>query len=401
MLETIREFAAERLEESAESGEIGRRHAEWYLQLAERAQPFLTGAEQSAWLQRLEDDHDNLRASLDWFFEHDEPELALRLSGALWSFWYVHGHLTEARRWLRRALDAAPDEPTEARANALIGAGYLASEQGDVDEALRLLQAGLDCAKEVGDVAAAANAAALYCGVLSDAPRGRADPRAAIVAGEEAVAFARAAGDDFVLGIALNNLGVAAHVLGEVERRDAYMEESLAVRRRIGDVSRIALALCNVASFALERGDIGRAASLYAEAAETASAIGDRRHVCFALDGLAWVAYREQRWQVAETHARESLRLARELGMPLHAVPPIFCLAGTAAAMGDPARAARLAAAAEFHHSLLTSQPLDVDSQAVIESAKAACDPETWERASAEGRAMSLDEAAEHALSLA
>jgi predicted ATPase/class 3 adenylate cyclase len=399
MLETIRELARERFAASDESIGIGRGHAQWFLQLAEQAEPFLTGAEQSAWLQRLEDDHDNLRASLDWFFEHDESELALRLAGALWSFWFVHGHVSEARRWLRRALDVGPDEASEAHAKALIGAGYLASEQGDVDEALRLLRAGLACAKEVGDVVAAANAAAIYCGVLSDAPDGRADPRAALVAGEEAVAFARETGNDFVLAIALNNLGVATDALGDDEGTAAYMEESLAVRRRIGDVSRIALALCNVASKTLARGDISRAASMYAEAAETASAIGDKRNVSFALGGLAWVAYRNQEWQVADTHARESLRLARELGMKVHVAAPIFCLAGAAAATGDPARAARLAAAAELHHSLLTSSPVDANCQAVIESAKAACDPETWERASAEGRAMSLDEAAEQALS--
>ena len=106
MLETIRELARERLAASPEADEIGRRHAEYFLALAEEAEPFMKGPEQSAWLQRLEDDHDNLRKSLDWFFDHDEPELALRLAGTLWPFWYMHGHVTEARRWLRRALDA-------------------------------------------------------------------------------------------------------------------------------------------------------------------------------------------------------------------------------------------------------------------------------------------------------
>ena len=131
MLETIGELARERLEASAEAGEIGRRHADYFLALAERAEPALKGPEQPAWLQRLEDDHDNLRRSLDWFFEHGEPELAVRLAGALWLFWYMHGHVSEARRWLQRALDAGPDEPSEARSKALDGAGYLAHEQGE------------------------------------------------------------------------------------------------------------------------------------------------------------------------------------------------------------------------------------------------------------------------------
>ena len=403
MLETIRELARERLAGSSEADEIGRRHAEWFLALAERAQPFLKGAEQPAWLQRLEDDHDNLRKSLDWFFGHDEPELAVRLAGALWLFWYMHGHVTEARRWLRRALDAGPDEPSEARVGVLYGAGYLANEQGDTDEAIGLLNASLLYAKEVGAMSTAAIAAAQLCSIRGFVQSPGADAGSAIAAGEEAVALAREAGDDFALGIALNNLGGAAvEVLGDKERAKACFEESLEVRRRIGDVSRIALSLGNLGRIALGDGDLGRAASLFAEAAEIATAIGDKRHIQYSLAGLGWVAYLEGRWEEADSCARESLRLARELGMKLQAVDPIFCLAGTAAAAGDVARGARLAAAAERHLSPAADDADDeARYQAIIESANAACDPETWERASAEGRAMSLDEAAEYALSLA
>ena len=141
---------------------------------------------------------------------------------------------------------------------------------------------------------------------------------------------------------------------------------------------------------------------MFAEAAEIATAIGDKRHILFALAGLGRVAYREERWEEAGTHARESLRLAQELGMKLPAVEGILCLAGIATATGDTARAVRLAAAGAVHLSLLAPDGAeDVDYQEIIESVKAGCDPETWERASAEGRAMSLDEAADYALSSA
>lgn len=161
------------------------------------------------WLQRLEDEHDNLRKSLDWFFEHDEPELAVRLAGALWLFWYMHGHVSEARRWLRRALDACPDEPSEPRAKVLGGAGYLASEQGEDDEALALLEESLSYAKEVGATAAAATTAAVLCAIRAEAQVRGSDPRPVLATGEEAVALARETGDDFVLALALNNLGSA------------------------------------------------------------------------------------------------------------------------------------------------------------------------------------------------
>src|SRR2546427_5385324 len=100
MLETIGELARERLHASAEAEEIERRHADWFLALAERAEPALKGADQGPWLQRLEDDHGNLRASLDWFFDHRQPARALRLAAALWLFWYMPGPVTDARRSL-------------------------------------------------------------------------------------------------------------------------------------------------------------------------------------------------------------------------------------------------------------------------------------------------------------
>ena len=167
--------------------------------------------------------------------------------------------------------------------------------------------------------------------------------------GEEAVALARAAGDDFVLAIALNNLGGVAMVLGENEQGTAYIEESLecvagsAISR--GSPSRCA----TLPKWRCQEGETDKAAAMFAEAAEIATAIGDKRHILFALAGLGQVAYREERWEEAGTHARESLRLAQELAMKLPAADEIFWLAGIAAATGDTARAARLAAAAAFH----------------------------------------------------
>jgi predicted ATPase len=399
MLETIGEFARERLAASDDADAIGRRHAEWFLALAEEAEPFLKRAEQPAWLRRLEEEHDNLRKSLDWFFDHGDVDGAVRLAGTLWLFWYMHGHVTEARRWLRRALEVAPDEPSAARAHLLFGTGYLACEQNENEEGLALLEASLACAKEVGATATAAIAAAVVCSMQAEASTSTHDRRAAVAVGEEAVALARAAGDDFVLGIALNNLGVVMAMLGETERAAASFEESLEVRRRIGDLSRIALSLSNVAEMALQEGETTKAAIMFVEAAEIATAIGDKRHILLALAGLGQVAYREERWEEAGTHTRESLRLAQELGMKLPAAVDILYLAGIAAATEDAARAVRLAVAAAFHLSLLAPHEADrPDYQEIIEAARAACDQQTWEQASAEGRAMSLDEAADYAL---
>jgi predicted ATPase len=397
MLETIRELARERLAAAEDADAIGRRHAERFLALAVEAEPFLKASEQGSWLQRLEDEHDNLRASLDWFLDHGDSDRAMRLAGALWLFWYVHGHVTEARRWMQRALAVASDEPSQARADLLCGAGYLACEQNETEDGLALLEASFECAKEAGATATAAIAASVLCSVRAETSSSTADRRAAAVLADEAVALARRAGDDFVLAIALNNLGGVMALLGENQRAAAYFEESLEVRRRIGDLSRIALSLCNVAGMALEEGETTKAAAMFTEAAEIATAIGDKRTILFALAGLGRVAYREERWEIAGTHTRESLRLAQELGMKLRAVEAILGLAGIAMATGVTARAQRLAAAGAFHLSLLAPDGNgDVEYQDVVEGVKASCDVETWKRAC---RAMTLDEAADYALS--
>jgi predicted ATPase len=398
MLETIRDLARERFDVSGEAEALGRDHAAWFLAVAERAESFLKGAEQEDWLQRLEDDHDNLRQSLDWFLAHGEAVLAGRLAAALWLFWWMHGHFSEARRWLRRALEAGSDEPSETRAKLLDGAGYLAFEQSD-DEAVGLLEASLSCAREVGATSTAAIAAAHVCAVLAWAQSGQADRQAALAAGDEAVHLARQAGDGYALAVALNNLGATHYLLGDTERAAAYAQESLELRRRLGDISGIALSLLNLAGHALGKGDANRAAALYTEAADIASAIGDKRHLCFAHGGLALVASRERRWEDAETHARASLRLARELGDKLAMVEAVFCLGGIAAATGDPARAARLAGAAELHHPHLAPEGMTLDDEvrASTETAKAASDPGIWQEAWAAGNAMSLDEAADYA----
>jgi predicted ATPase len=403
MLETIGELARELLEISGEADRVGLRHGEWFLAFAEQADPFGKGPEQQIWLDRLEDDHENLRASLEWLLEHGEPELALRLAAGLFWFWYTRGHVSEARRWLRRALEAAPDEPSEPRAKALNAAGYLANEQEDFEEAIALETASLACAKAVGAASTATLAAAHLSAALVSGRTDATDPQVALAAAEEAVVLGRESGDDFALAIALNCIGVViSELLEDVERSKVYYEESLELRRRLGDRSRIALALLNLGRIAIDEQEYTRAAELFAEAAEIAAAIGDKRQLGSAHGGFAGLAYRQKTWGKAAEHAREELRLGRELGMKLPVLDAILCLAGVAAAREDTQRAARLAAAAGHHFALVApgSNRADELFQANIESARATSTPQAWQRAWAEGQAMSLDEAADYALSI-
>ena len=135
MLETIHEFAREKLEQSGEAEEIKRAHAQYFLTLAEEAYPELKGANQLGVARALEAEHDNMRAALTWALERKEVEVALRLGGALWWFWSIRGYYSEGRRWLEEALAIEGRGLPEVRAMALAGVGWLAWDQGDYDRA--------------------------------------------------------------------------------------------------------------------------------------------------------------------------------------------------------------------------------------------------------------------------
>jgi predicted ATPase/class 3 adenylate cyclase len=143
MLETVHEFAREKLQKSAEAGEIKRTHAQYFLTLAEEAYPQLKGANQLEWLDRLEAEHDNMRAALSWALERKEVEVAIRLGGALWLFWFVRGYHSEGRRWLQEALAIEERISPGSRAMALAGVGWLAAHQGDLDRAQEVCEEGL------------------------------------------------------------------------------------------------------------------------------------------------------------------------------------------------------------------------------------------------------------------
>jgi len=396
MLETIREFARERLEHGGAADALERTRALYFLELAERAEPELKRRHQGTWLARLEAEHDNLRGSLEWALGNGEPEVALRISAALWMFWYMRGHVTEGRRWLGRALAVADPSWTRTRAKALDGAGYLAGEQGGGIDGLELLRESLASARQAGspeDVATAATHLSVF--VMGE------DLAESLALGEEAVAAARLAGDQYMLAVAYNNLGEVVRVSGDNARATTLYEQSYLLRKDLGDTSRIALSLVNIAEMAFIAGDIDRALALTSEALELAQAVGDKRHISFALADLGWVALAQERYAESRTRLREAIVLARELGHKGYAVVSLLGLAGVAAAEGDAPTAARLAGAAQAHGALLRRDPTIADAGTHLrhlDEARANCDDSTWAAAWREGAAMDLDQATEYGL---
>ena len=297
-LETIREFAAERLGELPEARALRHRHAEHVLSFSNRALQGLKGEEQDAWLERLEAEHDNIRSALRWSLDEGEPALALELAATTWQFWYMHGHIGEGRAWLTETLERADPAPDRgpgprARRRGLAGRGT-----GRPTSPV-LLEDALRCA-DAASPATRAYILTLLGSWLLD------DPARAGSLLEEAVSLARSGGDRWVLAISLTNLAERFREVDDDERATALYEESLAISREIGDRFHVSLCLANLGEMAHIAGDLARARELFSQVLELAERQGDRRHASVALLDLGWVSLSEGRLDESEERFRET-----------------------------------------------------------------------------------------------
>jgi predicted ATPase len=289
MLETIREYASERLEESAVADELRRHHAEYFLALAEEAEPELRGSPKH-WLERLEHEHDNLRAALDSLQSSGESELVLRLAGALPRFWVMRGHPAEGLRRLEVAL-RADERPTAARARALNGAALMAFEVGDAATATVRAEEALTLNRAVGDAWGSAYARFL----LGQAAIVERDWATGQQLFEESVRMFRELGDEHYILVANFNLAWMCGELGDTERNRALNEENLVRSRALGIERMEALSLSTLASFVREDGRIEEALSMLNEAYLIVRDVGDRVESADILSRFADILVSAQR----------------------------------------------------------------------------------------------------------
>ena len=335
MLETLREYALERLAEHGEEEAARRQHAAYYLALAEAAEPALSGRDGEVWGARLEREHDNLRAALRWALDRGDGALGLPFTAALWRFWSARGHLGEGRRWLREAL-ATPG--AAARVQALAGAATLAIEQADYGEAAELTRRAVDLARERGsraDLIAALNA------------RGRLEHerneyQAATRDHEEARALALALGDRAVEAAALTGLAFAATFSGDIARGLELSAQSLATLREVGDVRALAEGLVGAGSLAHFGGDSQRADTLGAEALDLFRALGDTGRIAETLFLLGSTAHVQGRYDRAIACYEAIVALCRARGDEHGMAKPLSALGLIALQTGDFARARAL-----------------------------------------------------------
>lgn len=345
MLETIREYALERLTGSSDAPDTCRSHAAYCLVLAEEGNVRLTDDRREAWLARCDFEHDNFRAALDWLIEQDHGEWGLRLVLALFGFWERREHLGEglARTNAVLAMPGAAAR-TWRRARATMYAATFLTCQGDYETSLRITEPeALDIFRELGDdrgVAMVLNAMGSNANLLNDWTAARAYY-------EQAVAACRALGDRSTTAGTLSNLADVVSAQGDHALARTLLEEALSLFRELEDWRGIGWSLNHLGDAARDRGDLDEAGRMYQQGAETFRAQGDAWGASRSLADLAALASERGDYARASALFREALAILSRLGHRRGIARVLEGMAALAARQGHARRAFRLAGAAE------------------------------------------------------
>ena len=289
MLETIREYALELLEESDEGEEIRRLHAQYYLALAEAAESELRSQNQLIWLDKLEAEHNNLRAVFDWAERSGEIETGLQLAGALIFFWKTRGHFIEGRQkteWLLSRPEAAGATP--GRAKALLAASRLARDQGDYSHAQAHAEESQAIWRELGDKEGVARSLHALAIVMSD----KGDNATAFALGEKALAISRELGDKSMIAEGMtHSLGLSLYREGDYERAEVLLRESLELFQELGNKEGVALASIILALIPIQLGDYQTASELAKASLALFHELDEKRRIGRCFGELARIAY--------------------------------------------------------------------------------------------------------------
>jgi non-specific serine/threonine protein kinase len=441
MLETVRQYARDRLQESGEEEQWRERHLAYFLALAVQAEGRLRGGDQKTWLDRLEAEHDNTRGALAWSLtESGDMASGLRLAGAFWTFWLVRGFLTEGRDWFSKLLAVPTGTQAvqgESRAKALEGAGTLARQQGDYVAAQGMFEESLAIRRKLGEhhgLGSVLNSLGTLTYLRGDYQAARAlyaesltirrmlgDPSGiaaclhslgnlAFLKGdyanardlhEESLGIERELGNQRGIATSLQSLSMTLDELGDHAAARALCNEGLAIQRRLGDRPGIGNSLNHLGNVASEQGDFSTAQRVYEEALAIQRELGDRELIAATLDNLSLVAAEQGNLAAARSLGKESLAIRWALNDRRAIASSLEGLAYTFASKG-PVKAAHIwASAARIREEVgCPLPPRDrARSDRRIAAARAAMgDDAAFDCAWQKGRAMPLDRAVEFAL---
>jgi predicted ATPase/DNA-binding winged helix-turn-helix (wHTH) protein len=397
MLETIREYALERVTESGEDSAAQRAHAAYCLVLAEEGNPELGPADRARWLSQCDVEIDNFRTALDWLFQTLDLDWGLRLCVALFRFWDMREHLTEGRARLETVLHMAGTERTKERARVLHFLGALATAQGDYPAAEGFLDQSLSLYEELGDqsgIAASLNA-------LAVSARDRGDYAAAQSNFERSLACWRLLPDRLAIARCLHNLANVVKVRGDYPRARWALREATDIFEELGDRSGAAWSLNQQGDIAREQGDVAAARGLYQRALAAFREAGDPWGSARSLTDLAYIDCEQGNHLAAQSGYREALEIFAGLGHRRGMARGLEGSACLALAQGHAERALKLAASAA-HLRQLISAPLRQAEQSKLDQTLLPA----WEllgeveakRAWADGLAMSMEKAIQYSL---
>lgn len=397
MLETIREYALECLETSGEAHLIRRAHAAFYLSLAEEGFPERRGRQEAQWLARLTQEHDNLRAALEWSLAVGEAEMGLRLAGVLGNLWNARGQFSEGGAYLTRAMAAAGAlGPSRPRSLALRSAGWAAFWQSDYAAAWALAVEALAMCRTLGD----ASGAAITLTLLGVVAMEVGDYGMATTFLEEGLALAREAGDAVQVGILLTQLGWAAIRVGEYARAATRLEEAVVQSRAAGNEGFLAYTLCALGELAARQGQYERARMLLEESVARGRALNSPFAIGVYSGRVGWAARRQGDEALAAAWLAESLAVRPMVG-DMGGIA--WCLeqwAEMALTSAQAERAVRLWSAATALRALLGSVVYPVDQpehERNLLAARAQLGDMAFEAAWSEGQVMSLEQAVAYA----
>lgn len=408
MLEPIRQYTREKLEEGGEADEVRNRHASYFLAVAEEAEQELAGPQQSAWVERLEAEHDNMREALSWVLERGEGELALRLGAALWRFWHTRGYLGEGTEWLERVLAVGELAASPARVKALEGMGWLVQFQGEYQRARAIYEEMLELSRglsDKGNIATALNSLGTVAAQQGDNERARAllQQNLGVIEELEAEGDPATPIKKFYVSNLLGYLAINDE--DDYARGTILWEESLALAREVGDDSSVGITLGNLGHVALLQRDFERTKARSEEVLAFARELGSSGvelvpTACVNL-GLATLGLGEH--ERAKGFFEEALVMSQDMGRTPQVIEILEGMASLAGAMGKAIRAAHLwgaAEAARWATGIIAFSPGELAlHEPHLALASSRLGDEAWQEALAEGRAMSLEVAVEYVLS--
>lgn len=397
LLETVQQYAAGKLQAAGETLTTGAQHLQWFLELAEQAEPEQRSADQTLWLDRLELEHENFTAALEWSrTTSDGAEGGLRLAAALRWFWFARGHPGEGRLWLERGLAGANGIAPAVRAKGLDAAGALCHSLGDLVPAETYLTEGLTIWREIGDK----RGMAISLNTLGLVAKAQGSLIRAGTQLTKALALAREMDDVPRVATVLNNLAALAIDQGDYGAAQPFLRESLSIKRGLGDAAGIANSLHNLGDAALHQGAYAQAAAALREGLTFSRQVGVRHVSAQSLHSLGMVALRRGDHTGADAHLRESLGLFQQLGDRSGIALCLEGLAEAAVKRGacEPAVVLLSAASAWRAANDFPVPPYDRrDYDRVLGAAHAGIRSAAFADAWATGAAMSLEQAIDHA----